>query len=120
MTGRGVRNVAIIAAIAAVVAFVPHGSSSAGFVQTLLTIAVNVLFALFAVQLYQRFRTDIYGLGDRHRAILYASIGVFVLAMAGRDRLAGSGPGTLLLIVMIAAALGGLFACFRRWRAYRL
>jgi len=117
---RGVRNVAIIAAIAAVVAFVPHGSSSAGFVGTLLTIVLNVLFALFAVQLYQRFRTDIYGLGDRHRLILYASIGAFVLAMAGRDRLAGSGPGTLLLIVMIAGALGGLFACFTRWRAYRL
>jgi hypothetical protein len=116
----GVRTVAIIAGLAAIVAFVPHGSSSAGLVGQLIIIALSVMFALFGARLYQMFRTDIYGLGDGHRAILYGSLGLFVLAMAGRPKLAATGIGTLVLVVMFGAALGGAFACFMRWRAYRV
>jgi hypothetical protein len=119
MVPRGVRYAAIVAALAAIVAFVPHGGSSAGALGGILQAVLSVLFVLFAAQLYMRFRTDIYGLGEGYRAILYGSIGLFVLAMAGRTRLADTGPGTLLLIVMIGAALGGLVACFTRWRAER-
>ena len=120
MIPRGVQIVAIIAAIAAVVAFVPHGGSTADFVGTLISVALTVLFGLFAVRLYQMFRDDIYGLGEQHRAILYASLGAFVLAMAWREELFDSAGGSLLWIVMIAGALGGLYACFVRWRAYRV
>lgn len=119
MIPRGVRNAAIVAALAAIVAFVPHGGSSAGAFAGILSAALSVLFVLFAAQLYTRFRSDIYGLGEGYRAILYGSIGLFVLAMAGRTRLTDTGAGTVLLIVMIGASLGGLFACFTRWRAYR-
>jgi len=117
---RGLRTAAIIAVLAAIVAFVPQGGSSAGFIYAVLSIALMVLFALFAARIYQTFRSDIYGLGDRHRAILYASIGGFILAMAWRPKLFETTGGSLLWIAMVAGALGGLYAVFMRWRAYRI
>jgi hypothetical protein len=116
----GLRTALIVAALAAIVAFVPHGGSSAGFVGALLTIALTVIFVLFAMRIYQMFRTDIYGLGEQHRAMLYVSLGAFILAMAGRVKLLDTAAGTLLWIVLIAGAAGGLFTCFMRWRAYRV
>ena len=120
MIPRGVQVGAIIAGLAAIVAFVPHGGSTAGFIGRIISIALTILFVLFGARLYQMFRNDIYGLGDRHRLILYASLGAFVLAMAWRVELLNTGGGSLLFIVMIAGALGGLYACFVRWRAYRV
>lgn len=120
MIPRGVQIGAIIAGLAAIVAFVPHGGSTAGFIGRIISVALTILFVLFGARLYQMFRDDIYGLGERHRAILYGSIGAFVLAMAWRVELLNTSGGSLLWIVMIAAALGGLYACFMRWRAYRV
>lgn len=120
MIPRGVQVGAIVAGLAAIVAFVPHGGSTADFVSRIISISLTVLFALFAGRLYQMFRHDIYGLGDRHRAMLYASIGGFVLAMAWREELFASATGTLLWIVMIVGALAGAYTVFMRWRAYRV
>ena len=120
MIPRPVQIVGIIAAIAAVVAFVPHGGSTAGFIGRIISISLTILFVLFAARLYQMFRNDIYGLGDRHRAMLYGALGAFVLAMAWRDELFDTGPGSLLWVAMIAGAMAGLYACFMHWRAYRI
>lgn len=120
MIPRGVQIVAIIAGIAAVVAFVPHGGSTADFIGTIISISLLVLFVMFAARLYQMFREDIYGLGENHRAILYASLGGFVLAMAWREQLFDTGPGSLLWVAMIVGAMAGLYTCFMRWRAYRV
>jgi len=117
---RGVQIAAIIAGLAAIVAFVPHGGSTAGFIGTVISIVLTVLFVLFGVRLYQMFRTDIYGLGEQHRAILYGSIGAFILAMAWRQQLFDTTGGSLLWVAMIAGAMGGLYACFVRWRADRV
>ena len=120
MIPRGVQIVAIIAGIAAVVAFVPHGGSTADFIGRIISISLTILFVLFAARLYQMFRNDIYGLGDTHRGILYGALGSFVLAMAWRDRLFDTGPGSLLWVAMVAGAMAGLYVCFMRWRAYRV
>jgi hypothetical protein len=117
---RGLQVVLIIAGLAAIVAFLPHGDSGASLVATLISIALTVLFALFAVRLYQTFRDDIYGLGERHRLVLYAAIGGFVLAMAWREELFRTAAGSFLWVAMISGVLGGLYACFMRWRAYRV
>ena len=120
MIPRGVQVAAIVAGLAAIVAFVPHGGSTAGFVSRIISISLTVLFALFAARLYQMFRHDIYGLGDRYRAILYGAVGAFVLAMAWRDEMFDTGAGTFLWILMIVGALGGLYTVFVRWRSYRV
>lgn len=120
MSRESLRIVAVVLGLAAVVAFVPQGGSTAGFVAAIITIALTVLLVLFAARLYQMFRTDIYGLGERHRLILYAAIGAFVLAMAWREALFATAGGSLLWVVMIVGAIGGLWAAFVRWRANRL
>lgn len=120
MIPEGARNALIIAALAAVVAFVPHGGSTAGFIGRIISVSLMILFVLFGVRLYQMFRDDLYGLGERHRAYLYGALGAFVLAMAWRDRLFDSAAGSLLWVAMIAGALAGLWAAFVRWRAYRV
>ena len=120
MIPRGVQIVAIIAALAAVVAFIPQGGSTADFIARLVSVALTVMLVLFAVRLYQMFTTDIHGLGDRHRLFLYGALGSFVLAMAWRGELFDSAGGSLLWIVMVAGAMGGLYAAFVRWRADRV
>jgi hypothetical protein len=120
MSARGLRTAAIIAALAAIVAFVPQGGSSAGFISALLSIALMALFVLFGGRLYRTFRSEIYGLGDRYRAILYASIGGFVLAMAWRVQLFDTTGGSVLWTAMVAGAMAGLYVVFVRWRAYRV
>jgi predicted Na+-dependent transporter len=117
---RGVQIAAIIAGLAAIVAFVPHGGSTADFIGRIISIALTVLFVLFGVRLYQMFRSDIYGLGDRYRAILYGAIASFILAMAWRVELFDTTGGSMLWIAMIAGAMGGLYATFMHWRSYRI
>ena len=120
MIPRGVQIAAIIAGLAAIVAFVPHGGSSADFIGRIISVALTVLFVLFGMRLYQMFRTDIHGLGDRYRGILYGSIAAFVLAMAWRVELFDTSGGSVLWIALIAGALGGLYATFVHWRSYRI
>jgi surface polysaccharide O-acyltransferase-like enzyme len=117
---KGLRTAAIVAALAAIVAFVPQGGSTAGFVYAVLSITLMTLFVLFGGRMYRTFRSEIYGLGDSYRAVLYASLGGFVLAMAWRIKLVETTGGTLLFVAMISAVLGGLYAVFLRWRSYRV
>lgn len=117
---RWLQIVLVIGGLAAVVAFVPEGESSAGFLGRVLSITLTILFVLFAVRLYQQFREDIYGLGDRYRLALYGALGAIVLAMAWRHELFDTAAGSLLWTAMIAGALGALYACFVRWRAFRI
>jgi hypothetical protein len=120
MDAKAIRNVAIIAAVAAVVAFVPAGNESASFVSQVIGIALAILIGFLALRLYQMFRVDIYGLGDRYRAVFYGSIGLVVFALAARRELVDSGGGTLAFIAMIVAAGSGLYVVWQRYRAYRI
>lgn len=120
MIPRGLQIAAIIAGLAAIVAFVPQGGSTASLIGTVLSISLMVLFVLFAGRLYQMFRTDIHGLGDRHRALLYGALGAFVFAMAGRREMFDTAFGSLLWIALIAGAMGALYAVWVHWRSYRI
>jgi hypothetical protein len=71
---------------------------------------------MLAARFYRERRTDIVGLGDRWRALLYGAIGVIVLAMAARPRLVETGGGT---IAWLAAVAGSAYALYRVWRHYR-
>ena len=115
-----VRNVAIVAAIAAIVAFVPAGNRSASFANQVINITFTILIAFVGLRIYQIFRTDIYGLGDLWRGVLYASVGLIVFAMAARPELVDTGAGTVGFVVMVVAAGTGLYLVWQRYRAYRV
>jgi hypothetical protein len=110
------RNIAIVLALAALVYFVPGGGGAAALIGALLSTAILASFVMLAARFYRERRTDLVGLGDRWRALLYGAIGVIVLAMAARPRLIETGGGTLAWLVAVA---GSAYALYRVWRHYR-
>ena len=120
MNSAVLRNVLIIAGLAAIVAFVPQGGDTADFIGRVLTILFSIMFVWFGAWLYRQFRTDIYGLGDRHRGLLYGSLGVAVFAMAASGRLLDTGVGTIAFVAMLVGASLGLYTAWRRYREYGL
>lgn len=112
------RNVAIIAALAAAVAFLPGGGTGAAVIGGVLSTLILVSLVLIVARMYREHPYDLDALGDRWRGVLYGAVGLIVLMLAARDRLADSGPGTLLLIGSLAASAYALYLVWRRHRAY--
>ena len=111
------RNVLIILALAAVVEFVPGGGSTAALVNAILFTLLNVVFVYFGVRFYRERRMDIYGLGDRTRALLYGGLAAIVLALAGTGRWLG-GPGVVVWLALLIGAVVALVIVFRQYREY--
>lgn len=115
---KNARNVLIVVAVAAAVAFLPGGGATAGLIWALLGIALSVTFVLLGVRFYRENRVAVFSLGDKHRALAYGAIAAIVLALAGRQKLTETGLGSLVLVVLIAGALGAGYAVFKHHREY--
>jgi hypothetical protein len=113
-----VRNVLIIAAIAAVVAIVPGGGSAASFVGAAVSLAFLAALAWVLYRLYREHRNTLYGLGDRRRALVYIAAGIVIVTLTASHRLWNTGFGTVVWIVLLAAAVYAVFAVFRSTRRY--
>ena len=114
---RSARNVAIIAVLAAVVAFAPGGGEGAGVLSQALGAVFTVAIVAILARLYRQFRSEIFSLGDRWRGVLYVSIAVLLLSLAGGRRLLElGGAGTLAFFVLVG---GSLYAMYRTWRQFR-
>jgi hypothetical protein len=112
------RNVAIVALLAAAIAFIPGGGTTAGVVGGVLSTLILVSIVFFVARFYREHRLDLEGLGDRWRGVLYAALGVLLLAFAGRARLWETGGGTLAWDVAVAGACYALYLVWRHYRAY--
>jgi hypothetical protein len=112
------RNVTIIVVIALAVYLVPGGGRAASTFEAALLCAFALGIGYLGLRLYREYRIAIHGLGDRHRALLYGSIGVAVFAILGRARLWESSLGELLWFVLLGLIVYSLLAVYRRWRAY--
>ena len=113
-----VRNVAIILALAAAVTVLPGGgNASTAILQALFVIMLGALVFL-VVRLYRERRSDIYGLGDRNRAILYASLGAGMVALIGTSRMWDTPGGSIAWLELIVAACFGVYHVYRSAREY--
>jgi drug/metabolite transporter (DMT)-like permease len=112
------RNAAIVLALGAAVYFVPGGGTGASIVYAVVSTLILVSFVLLAARLYREHLSDLYGLGDVWRGLLYGAIGVAVLAMAARPRLFETSVGTLVWVALIGAASYVVYLCWRRYREY--
>jgi hypothetical protein len=112
------RNVAIILALAAGVVFVPGGATTGDVLWQTLAILFLGGLGILAHRIYHERRYTLFGLGDRNRAILYGSLGLAMLAVAGTSKLWHTGGGTLAWFALVAAAAFGLFHVVRSARAY--
>jgi hypothetical protein len=110
--------VGIILALAAAVAFVPGGGDTANLFVWLIGVLFWGALAWFLARLYREYRTDIYGLGDRMRAVLYVSIAVAVLTVTATRRLWETPAGLFAWFLLVGAASYGVFMVWRQWREY--
>ncbi len=113
-----VRNVGIVLLLAVAVFALPGGGTGAAIVGALLSVGFGVGIWLFSMRMYREHRTTIFALGDRYRAILYASLLGLLLCGAAYRRWTGDAPLTFLWFALLLACFYGLYATFRHYREY--
>ncbi|MFN8161080.1 MAG: hypothetical protein U0R52_08600 [Solirubrobacterales bacterium] len=106
---KAARNIAIVMALAFGVAFLPNGGNVASTVLAALTIGFLAAIAWLLYILSRENRLTLASLGDARRAVLYGSLGLIALLIAGTDELFRTGGGTLAWIVLAAAALAAIW-----------
>ncbi len=111
------RNVAIIALIAAAVVIIPGGGKAANTVGQAVQLAFFGALVWFAVIMYRQHRAEIYSLGERNRAIVYASLGVLTLTITATSRMWSTGVGLIAWFALVGAAAYSIFAVI--WAARR-
>ena len=110
------RNAAIIVVLALIVWLVPGGATAGSTVSSLIGIAFAAGLLFFAFRMYMERRDAIFGLEERQRGILYASLALATIAIVGTGRMWESGAGALVWMVMICLAAFGAYSV---WQAYR-
>ena len=117
--GPAPRNVLIVLLIAVAVYALPGGGTTASVVGELLSIAFAVVIGLLLVRLYREHRTTLFGLGDKHRGLLYGGLATLLFAAAAARRwFAEGGVFALLWVVMVGGAAYALYLVFRQYREY--
>ena len=118
MSSTTLRNIGIVLVLAVAVYALPGGGTAAGVIQALLGVAFAVGVWLVLMRLYREHRLTIYGLGDRFRGILYASLAalLFAGAASGRAGWFGSPALVVLWFVVLGAGVYGLVMTWRHWR----
>ena len=112
------RNIAIVVALALIVWLVPGGSAGASLLGQLFSAIFIAAIVFFIARLYRQFQSDLFGLGDRMRLVLYGAVGTLLLTLAGSGRLFDTGGGAIAWFVLMGGASYALFAVWRHWRAY--
>jgi hypothetical protein len=118
MSAAAARNLLVVLVLAAAVAFVPGGGTTAQVVVGVLSTLILVSFVLLAARFYRERRVDLDGLGDGWRALLYAAIGVALVAAAAGPRLRATSAGTIAWIVLLCAAAYAVYLVWRHYREY--
>jgi hypothetical protein len=127
------RNVAIILAIAAAVYFIPGGGRAAGTFESALWVAFGIGIGYLGLRMYREHHMTLYGLGDRHRGLLYGAVALAVFLYVVRSRMwyalqvhggelvqvhRWSGVGELAWFALAALVVYSLVAVYRHARSY--
>lgn len=115
---RNARNVAIVMVLALAVAFLPNGGNFADAILTALTMGFLGAIAWMLYVLSRQNQLTLATLGDGRRAVLYGAFGMIALLIAGADKLFGSGGGTLLWIVLLAASVAAIWRIWMEANSY--
>jgi hypothetical protein len=116
-TGTHVRNIAIVLLLTVIVWQVPGGDTSAATINNILGIIFIGGLLFFGYRMYMENRDTIFGLGERQRGILYASVALGAITLVATQRMWNAGGlGAVLWLAFISAAVYGLVMV---WRAYR-
>jgi hypothetical protein len=106
---RTARNVAIIMLLALPVAFTATGGNLADAMFTALTMGLLAGLAWMVYTYSRENQLTLATLSDGRRALLYGALGLIALLIAGNDKMFSTGGGTLLWIVLFAAAVAAIW-----------
>ena len=106
---RAARNVAIIMLLAVPVAFTPTGGNLAEALLTALTMGLLTGIAWMAYTFSRENQLTLATLSDGRRALLYGALALIALLIAGSDKMTATGGGTLLWILLFAAAAAAIW-----------
>ncbi len=112
------RNILIILAIAALVVLIPGGGTGANVALQAMYLVFLATLGWFAMTMYRQYRTALYSLGDRRRAILYAALVVAAVTLTGTSKLWKTGAGSVVWLVLIAGAVYAVAAIVWSARKY--
>lgn len=112
------RNILIVLVIAALVAVIPGGGTGASVALQALYLAFLAALWWFGSLLYRQHRVALYSLGDARRTVLYVAIAVGFVTLTATSRLWASSAGTIAWIVLLVAAVYGVFAVVWSARQY--
>lgn len=109
----------LIALIALVLTAAPGGGDALNLVLMALSLAFFTAIALLGYRLFHQFRTDLEGLPERDRAVLYGSIGLAFLTFCATSRLFEvGGGGVVVWLALLGACSYGVYWVWTRYRAY--
>lgn len=91
------------------VAFAPHGGNVAEAVLTALTMGLLAGVAWMIYTLSRENQLTLATLTDGRRAILYGAFGVLALLVAWANEMFNTGGGTVLWILLLAAAVAAIW-----------
>jgi hypothetical protein len=106
---RTLRDVAIIMLLGLAVAFTPSGGNAAHTILTAIAMGFLAGIAWTVFVLSRQNQLTLVALSDGRRAVLYSALGLIALLIAGSDKLFSTGGGTLLWIVLLAAAVAAIW-----------
>lgn len=113
-----VRNVLIVVVIAALVVLLPGGSSGAQVALQAVSLVFLASIGWFASLMYRQHRVELYSLGDRRRATLYASGTVAGVTLTATSRLWQTSGGSLVWLALVGGAAYGVLAVVWSARKY--
>ena len=118
-TTKNLRNVAIILLLAVAVWQLPGGGTASDVISNLLSLILLAGLVFFGYRMYMEHRVSLEGLGDQLRGVLYASLGLAVLAIVATSRMWNAG-GVLVLLwfMMLGLASYGVYTVWRQSREY--
>ena len=106
---RAARNLGIIMLLALLVAFLPNGNNVADALLTALTMGLLAGISWMLYTLSRQNQLTLATLTDGRRAIFYGALGLMALLIAGADRMFATGGGSVLWILLFAAAAASIW-----------
>ena len=94
------------------VAFLPGGGNAVDTITTAIGMAFLAGITWSIYVLSRENQLTLATLSDGRRAIFYGAFGMLALLVAGQQKLWGTGPGTLIWLVLLGASV---YAIYRVW-----
>jgi hypothetical protein len=117
--GTHLRNIAIVLLLAVIVWQVPGGDTGSNTISNVLGLIFIGGLLFFGYRMYMERRDTIFGLPERSRGILYASVALAGITLIATERMWDSGGlGAILWLAFVSLAVWGLYSVWRVYREY--